>query len=354
MGGFYRVCPADAGTGPGRLSPQGPRRQRQGGPRLVRRVARHGTGVCRLRVLRLRGPVVRPWHRGGRGRWTDERRRDGNGEVSDRLRRREVAQRGQHLRHRHDLQLLRGAAALPAPRAVLGHPGRSAHARRDDRSRGEADRRVPLGSVPLCRLPDPDGDQDAVPQDGTHRSEQERRGPVDAALVPGDRQVSRRALHRSRRRAGVVRERGPRCARGAGRGRGEGSAGNAAPHASGAGARHGRDDGSDLRRRLDPGHLCHHGRPFLVFTSNVFAILGLRSLYFALAGMVKKFRYLKAALALVLMVVGVKMLLAEWLKLALGKHFNLYLLMVVFAILAAGVAGSLIAGRKSRDHLPGR
>ena len=93
------------------------------------------------------------------------------------------------------------------------------------------------------------------------------------------------------------------------------------------------------------------GDPFLVFTSNVFAILGLRSLYFALAGVVKKFRYLKAALALVLMVVGIKMLLAEWLKLALGKHFNLYLLMVVFVILAAGVAGSLIAERRNTSRL---
>jgi tellurite resistance protein TerC len=88
------------------------------------------------------------------------------------------------------------------------------------------------------------------------------------------------------------------------------------------------------------------GDPFLVFTSNVFAILGLRSLYFALAGMVQKFRFLKTSLALVLMVVGVKMLIAEWLKVALGKHFNLYLLLVVLAILAAGVAGSLIAERK--------
>ena len=87
--------------------------------------------------------------------------------------------------------------------------------------------------------------------------------------------------------------------------------------------------------------------PFLVFTSNVFAILGLRSLYFALAEMVRKFRYLKVALALVLMVVGVKMLLAEWLKLALGKHFNVYLLMAVLAILAAGVAASLLADHRS-------
>src|SRR3990172_13204735 len=88
--------------------------------------------------------------------------------------------------------------------------------------------------------------------------------------------------------------------------------------------------------------------PFLVFTSNIFAILGLRSLYFALAGMVKKFQYLKVSLALVLMVVGVKMLLAEWLKLALGKHFNLYLLSVVLSILAAGVAASVVAERRRK------
>jgi len=93
------------------------------------------------------------------------------------------------------------------------------------------------------------------------------------------------------------------------------------------------------------------GEPFLVFTSNVFAILGLRSLYFALAGMVNKFRYLKAALALVLLVVGVKMLIAEWLKLALGKHFNLYLLTVVLTILAVGVAFSLIVERRHMSRL---
>ncbi len=89
------------------------------------------------------------------------------------------------------------------------------------------------------------------------------------------------------------------------------------------------------------------GDPFLVFTSNVFAMLGLRSLYFALAGMVTKFRYLKLSLALVLLVVGSKMLMAEWLKDVLGRHFNLYLLTVVLAILVAGVVGSLIAERRS-------
>jgi tellurite resistance protein TerC len=86
--------------------------------------------------------------------------------------------------------------------------------------------------------------------------------------------------------------------------------------------------------------------PFLVFTSNVFAILGLRSLYFALAGMIDKFRYLKVALAAVLMVVGLKMMTHAWLKQVLGQHFNLYLLGVVVAILAAGVVASLWATRR--------
>ena len=50
-------------------------------------------------------------------------------------------------------------------------------------------------------------------------------------------------------------------------------------------------------------------KPFIVFTSNVFAILGLRSLYFVLAGAICYFRYLKVGLSLVLCVIGVKMLL---------------------------------------------
>ncbi len=82
--------------------------------------------------------------------------------------------------------------------------------------------------------------------------------------------------------------------------------------------------------------------PFLVFTSNVFAILGLRSLYFALAGMIHKFRYLKVALAAVLMLVGVKMMIHVWLKEVLGPNFNLYLLAVVVLILATGVIASLL------------
>lgn len=90
--------------------------------------------------------------------------------------------------------------------------------------------------------------------------------------------------------------------------------------------------------------------PFLVFTSNVFAILGLRSLYFALAGMIEKFHYLKPALSLILLVVGVKMLTAHWLKLWLGDSFNLIILALILGILAAGVITSLLVSPKKAKN----
>ena len=94
------------------------------------------------------------------------------------------------------------------------------------------------------------------------------------------------------------------------------------------------------------------GDPFIVFTSNVFAILGLRSLYFALAGMITLFRYLKISLALVLTLVGVKMLIAKQLKEWVGENFNFYLLGVIFLILAAGVIASIMANK--RDEQDGK
>ena len=89
--------------------------------------------------------------------------------------------------------------------------------------------------------------------------------------------------------------------------------------------------------------------PFLVFTSNVFAILGLRSLYFALAGLLDRFKYLKLSLSLVLMIVGLKMLTAKQLKAAVGENFNFYLLGLVFLILAAGVVVSWVEGRNNAN-----
>lgn len=82
--------------------------------------------------------------------------------------------------------------------------------------------------------------------------------------------------------------------------------------------------------------------PFLVFTSNVFAILGLRSLYFALASMIDRFHYLKVALSFVLVVVGAKMLAHSWLREWLGEHFNFIMLGVIIGIVGTGVIVSLL------------
>lgn len=90
------------------------------------------------------------------------------------------------------------------------------------------------------------------------------------------------------------------------------------------------------------------GDPFLVFTSNVFAMLGLRSLYFALAGIVDTFRYLKPALAVVLLIVGGKMLAADQLKAVLGADFNLYLLAAVASVIVGGVVLSLVLDKPGK------
>ena len=86
--------------------------------------------------------------------------------------------------------------------------------------------------------------------------------------------------------------------------------------------------------------------PFIVFTSNVFAILGLRSLYFALSSAIAKFRYLKVSLAAILGLVGLKMLAAEWLKDVIGPSFNFYLLGIVAVIVGIGVLASIIVTRR--------
>lgn len=79
--------------------------------------------------------------------------------------------------------------------------------------------------------------------------------------------------------------------------------------------------------------------PFIVYTSNIFAILGLRALYFALAAMVHRFHYLKIALAFVLIFIGSKIFLAD--LLGLDKLPPAVSLGVTFGILAAGVLYSL-------------
>jgi tellurite resistance protein TerC len=81
--------------------------------------------------------------------------------------------------------------------------------------------------------------------------------------------------------------------------------------------------------------------PFIVFTSNVFAILGLRSLYFVLAGAIDYFRFLKLGLAAVLCLIGAKMLAAPWYKMSTTLS-----LILVAGIITISVLASVVIGRK--------
>jgi tellurite resistance protein TerC len=91
--------------------------------------------------------------------------------------------------------------------------------------------------------------------------------------------------------------------------------------------------------------------PFIVFTSNVFAILGLRSLYFVLAGAMSFFRYLKYGLAIVLVFIGVKMLIdphdapPKWFQYDIPTFGSL---IVVAIIILCSILASVISGRRER------
>ncbi len=90
-------------------------------------------------------------------------------------------------------------------------------------------------------------------------------------------------------------------------------------------------------------------KPFIVFTSNIFAILGLRSLYFVLVGAIDYFRYLKVGLSLVLVVVGVKMLAEKWISIST----SLSLAIVGGIILGSMLASVLLAKRGAVVAKPG-
>ena len=81
--------------------------------------------------------------------------------------------------------------------------------------------------------------------------------------------------------------------------------------------------------------------PFIVFTSNIFAIMGLRALYFLLADMADRFHLLKFGLAFVLMFVGIKMLIVKWIHVPTTDS-----LLVIGTLLAGSIIASLIATRK--------
>jgi tellurite resistance protein TerC len=95
---------------------------------------------------------------------------------------------------------------------------------------------------------------------------------------------------------------------------------------------------SDLVFAVDsiPAVLAVSRDPFVVYTSNIFAIMGLRSLYFLLAKMMDRFHRLKTGLAVVLAFVGVKMCIAEWIHIPVA-----YSLLIIAAVLAGSIIASL-------------
>ena len=86
--------------------------------------------------------------------------------------------------------------------------------------------------------------------------------------------------------------------------------------------------------------------PFIVYTSNVFAILGLRALYFMLAGVMEMFVYLKVGLSFVLGFVGVKMLLVDIYKIPIGMS-----LLVIGGVLLISILASWLVRKKEAAEL---
>jgi tellurite resistance protein TerC len=96
---------------------------------------------------------------------------------------------------------------------------------------------------------------------------------------------------------------------------------------------------TDLMFAMDsiPAILAITRDPFIVYTSNIFALLGLRALFFVLAGIMGLFRFLQLGLCIVLMFIGVKMLISEFIHIPIGISLG-----VVGTVLAGSVIASLL------------
>jgi tellurite resistance protein TerC len=90
-----------------------------------------------------------------------------------------------------------------------------------------------------------------------------------------------------------------------------------------------------------PAVLAVTREPFIVYTSNVFAILGLRSLYFALAGMIEAFHFLHYGLSVILIFIGLKMLASSYIEIPIGIALG-----VVAGVLLLSVGLSMLFPKK--------
>ncbi|TKT76754.1 TerC family protein [Aquamicrobium sp. LC103] len=104
---------------------------------------------------------------------------------------------------------------------------------------------------------------------------------------------------------------------------------------------------TDLVFAIDsiPAVLAISNDPFIVFSSNVFAIMGLRALFFVLSGMMREFRYLKTGLSLVLIFIGFKMLMAHWYKIP-----SVFALGVTAALIIGSVLLSILLKEKADEE----
>jgi tellurite resistance protein TerC len=89
--------------------------------------------------------------------------------------------------------------------------------------------------------------------------------------------------------------------------------------------------------------------PFIILTSNVFAILGLRALYFVLSGAAERFKYIQPGLALVLVFVGVKMAISDWVKIPVLVSLAVIVFLVGGSIVASLVRTARLRGERARD-----
>ncbi|WP_229449030.1 TerC family protein [Nitratireductor sp. B36] len=87
-----------------------------------------------------------------------------------------------------------------------------------------------------------------------------------------------------------------------------------------------------------PAVLAVSNDPFIVFSSNVFAVMGLRAMFFVLSGMMRTFKHLKTGLSLVLMFIGLKMLVAHWIKIPSPLALSVTVLLIGGSIVASIIA----------------
>ncbi len=92
--------------------------------------------------------------------------------------------------------------------------------------------------------------------------------------------------------------------------------------------------------------------PFIVLTSNVFAILGMRSLYFVLSGAAERFEYVQPGLALVLVFVGVKMAITDWVKIPVGISLGVIVVLVGGSVVVSVISAARQARRGDGSGAP--